>query len=399
MNYIRYWQASGESIKTSMRVRTRLEQLTESGCFTGGTVPYGYRLEKCGRMNKRNREVCDLVIDEDAADIIRLIFQKYVYEGYGAQRLCKFLAEKNICKEDGRNFPNTTINRIIKNELYTGVIHNGDAKSALIPELQIIDRETYEQASRIMQGRTQVHSDIPLNLKGSALLSGRVYCGHCGNRLTLTTSGRKRVHSDGTVIHEMRPRYSCHYKPRHPGECDGQSGYGVKKLDDLVDHIVRAQLERIRTTPNTEIISSQHQKALDFAAARLKLLKSQFSEKQREIADYKAEAIRVIRGESKFSDELLNTLIEQAKEEEGKLAAACEEAKAEISELSKGMEKEQEEYDRLISWAEIYSVCPFETKKMFISQFVKSVRVYRNYELEIEFNVSFEEFRDLRARE
>ena len=61
--------------------------------------------------------------------------------------------------------------------------------------------------------------------------------------------------------------------------------------------------------------------------------------------------------------------------------------------------KEQEEYDRLISWAEIYSVCPFGTKKMFISQFVKSVRVYRDYELEIEFNVSFEEFRDLRVRE
>jgi hypothetical protein len=246
---------------------------------------------------------------------------------------------------------------------------------------------------------TRSREDIPLNLKGSALLSGRVFCGHCGNRLTLTTSGRKRVHSDGTEIHEMRPRYSCHYKPRHPGECDGQSGYGVKKLDDLVDHIVRAQLERIRTTPNSEIISSQHQKTLNFAEARLKMVKAQLTEKQKEIADYKAEAIRVIRGESKFSDELLNTLIEQAKEEESKLAASYEEVKAEIADLSKGMEREREEYDRLISWAEIYSVCPFETKKMFVSQFVKSVRVYRDYELEIEFNVSFEEFRDLRARE
>ena len=92
-------------------------------------------------------------------------------------------------------------------------------------------------------------------------------------------------------------------------------------------------------------------------------------------------------------------LIEQAKEEESKLAVSYEEVQAEIAELSRGMEKEQEEYDRLISWAEIYSVCPFETKKMFISQFVKSVRVYRDYELEIEFNVSFEEFRDLRVRE
>ena len=72
----------------------------------------------------------------------------------------------------------------------------------------------------------------------------------------------------------MRPRYSCHYKPRHPGECDGQSGYGVKKLDGIVDQVVRKQLERIRTAPNSELISVQHQKALDYAAARLKLVKT-----------------------------------------------------------------------------------------------------------------------------
>lgn len=44
MNYIRYWQASGESIKTSIRVKTRLGQMTEAGLYTGGTVPFGYRL-------------------------------------------------------------------------------------------------------------------------------------------------------------------------------------------------------------------------------------------------------------------------------------------------------------------------------------------------------------------
>ena len=80
MNYIRYWQASGESIKTSIRVKTRLSQMTEAGLYTGGTVPYGYHLEKRGRVNKRNREVCDLAIDE----------------GCGAQRLCKYLYEPGI---------------------------------------------------------------------------------------------------------------------------------------------------------------------------------------------------------------------------------------------------------------------------------------------------------------
>ena len=38
LNYIRYWQASGESIKTSVRVKPRMAQLTKDGCFTGGIV-------------------------------------------------------------------------------------------------------------------------------------------------------------------------------------------------------------------------------------------------------------------------------------------------------------------------------------------------------------------------
>ena len=78
MNYIRYWQASGESLKTSIRTKTRLEQLTAQGHYTGGSVPFGYRIEKQGRVNKRNHEVCELVVDEQEAEIVRLIFHKYV---------------------------------------------------------------------------------------------------------------------------------------------------------------------------------------------------------------------------------------------------------------------------------------------------------------------------------
>ena len=83
MNYIRYWQASGESLKTSIRTKTRLGQLAGEGHYTGGTVPYGYRAVDKGRVNKRNRTVLDLEIDEDEAEVIRLIFHKYVDEGYG----------------------------------------------------------------------------------------------------------------------------------------------------------------------------------------------------------------------------------------------------------------------------------------------------------------------------
>ena len=35
---------------------------------------------------------------------------------------------------------------------------------------------------------------------------------------------------------------------------------------------------------------------------------------------------------------------------------------------------------------------------MIVSQFIKSVHVYRGYTLEVEFNVSFEEFQSLAAQ-
>ena len=395
LNYIRYWQASGESIKTSVRVRTRMEQLTEEGLFTGGSVPYGYRLVKTGRTNKRNKEVFDIELDEAAAEIIRLIFYKYVHEGYGAQRLCKYLAEMHIYKEDGKGFPNTTINRIIKNEIYTGVMHNGGARSEIIPELQIIDRETFDRAQKIMRERTMPHNDVPLNLKGQSLLVGNVFCGYCGNRLTLTTSGYRNVHADGSCVRAARARYACHYKQRHPGECEGPSGYGIKTLDGLVDRVVKSQLQRIKDQPTEELLSSQQQEMINLMSARCKILSLQVNDKQQEIADYEAETIKVIRGQSKFSAELLTSLSAKAKEELEGLKAAMEEAQAELDRLQSEEVTESEEYDRLIGWADIYDRCSFETKKMFVSQFIKAVRVFRDYRLEIDFNVSYEEFQNL----
>lgn len=53
MNYIRFWQASGERIKTSVRIRTRMQQLTLEGKYTGGPVPYGYKKVKSGEIGKK----------------------------------------------------------------------------------------------------------------------------------------------------------------------------------------------------------------------------------------------------------------------------------------------------------------------------------------------------------
>ena len=395
LNYIRYWQASGESIKTSMRVKTRMEQLTQEGHYTGGGVPYGYRLEQQGRINKKNRSVYDLAVDEAEAEIVKLIFEKYVSEGYGAYRLCKYLVELGIRGRKGSNIPTTSINRIIKNQIYTGVICNGDCKSDLIPELQIIDEDLFRRAQKIMEKRTTHHSDVPLNTRGQSLLVGNIFCGHCGGRLTLTTSGRKRVRKDGTLNRETRARYQCHYNVRHPGECDGQSGYGVTKLDGIVNQIVHIQFGRIKNEPPQDLIERQNAKEIGIAKSKLKLAQEQLNHKQDEYETLRAETVKVLQGKSRLNVDLLNSLVEETKKAIEILESQVQTAQAELQERLDSMETVRQEYVQLVSWADMYDHCTFEAKKMILAQFIKAVYVRRDYEIEIEFNVSFEEFQNL----
>ena len=51
LNYIRCWQANGESVKTSMRLKTRMAQLTVKGIYHGGATPFGYSAVHKGRVN------------------------------------------------------------------------------------------------------------------------------------------------------------------------------------------------------------------------------------------------------------------------------------------------------------------------------------------------------------
>lgn len=98
LNYIRFWQADGESQKTSIRTANSLHILTQQGCFTGGVCPYGYMLIKKGRTNKRKREIHDLAICEKEALIVTLMFTLAANEGYGAQRIANHLYKAGVKK-------------------------------------------------------------------------------------------------------------------------------------------------------------------------------------------------------------------------------------------------------------------------------------------------------------
>ena len=154
LNYIRFWQASGESEKTSIRVKTKHLQMIEDGQYRGGLVPYGYRLEQLGRMNKKNKPVPDLVIDQDEAAIVREIFHLLVNKGYGTVRVAKYLNDKGIkTKRNKGPWRGTAIRALIDNPIYIGHMHMGETLSPKFENLQIIDDDLFARCQEVVKGR------------------------------------------------------------------------------------------------------------------------------------------------------------------------------------------------------------------------------------------------------
>ena len=396
MNYIRYWQASGESLKTSVRTRTRLEQLTGEGHYMGGTVPYGYKRVRLGRVNKKNQEVCDLVVDEAEAEIVRLIFHKYVYEGYGAQKLSHYLYEQGVVGRNNKNIPNTSIVRMIKNKGYTGYLING-AVEAECPQLRIIEPELFEQAQELRQARTCERGGTSLGTSSKALLTGLVYCGHCGNRLSLTSSGRTHTYADGHTVKEVRPRYSCFYKIRHPGDCDGQSGYGVSKLDSIVEEVVRQIFAQFREVSRKKLLESVKTNDAARIQKKVKKIQKDLEAKQKELDDLKAETILVIRGVSALDKELLGTLVAEAREALETLEKQLVQAQEEYEEATKTAKRSNYICNELFTWADVYDTANHDERRAILQQFIKEIRVRKDYEISITLNASFNQVEQLKS--
>ena len=155
MNYLRYWQASGKSIKTSIRTKTRLGQIVQEGRFRGGIAPYGYELVKRGRMGKKNRELYDIEINPEEAAVVRKMYDLADRYGYGGRRISSELAKMGIINERTKEpFHYSSIQSILRNIMYIGILRSVETKSDIFPELQIVEPEQYERITKIREQRS-----------------------------------------------------------------------------------------------------------------------------------------------------------------------------------------------------------------------------------------------------
>ena len=394
-NYIRFWQADGESEKTSIRTKTALGQLVEDGGFKGGMAPYGYDLVKSGRVNKRKHELYELAVNEAEAAVVRIIFEKYVNEGFGAQRIATYLNRLGYRARTGKNWHHATIRGIICNLTYTGVLRSGESRSQVLPHLQLISQEMYDAAQHIRTSRANAAEQdrtVPRNIGGQSLLSGNVFCGHCGARLALTTNGKAYPCAEDPNRVVKRVRYICYGKTRKQTECDGQTGYTAHILDGIIDKVIRQIFERMKSVPKSEIVNARYRDKMEERKQLLQSLRAEHAKAAAELDMLKAEIIQVLRGESSFSKELLSSMVSEA---ETKIAALQEQLTAAQTAYEEGqavLNALNAQYDDIISWAEMYDQANLEAKKMIVNCLIKRVEVYRDYKLHIDFNIDLEQF-------
>ncbi len=180
--------AQEESRKTSVRVKWGQLRQMERGVVFGCSM-LGYDV-KDGKMH----------INESGAEIVRLIYHKFVREHKGTCTIARELREEGYKTLKGNStWSNTTILKILRNEKYCGDLlqkktftpdylthkkkyNNGEEEKPFIPNHHepIIDREMWDEAQYILD-KNRPSEEVRSQHTNRYPLSGKIKCGHCGS--------------------------------------------------------------------------------------------------------------------------------------------------------------------------------------------------------------------------
>ena len=181
-------------------------------------------------------------------------------------------------------------------------------------------------------------------------------------------------------------------KTRHPHMCDGQTGYTVKKLDTMVEQIVKSIFKQIKGHPRDELVEARYSEHIRECKANLSSFRVELKASNAELAEYEAEVINVIRGTSHLNAELLNKLHTDASKRAAEAKANVEKSEVELQLCEQRLADFGREYDSLVTWADVFDESSIETKKMILTHILSAVRVSRDYNLDIDLNVTCEQF-------
>lgn len=177
------------SLELAQKVLRTFKIKRKDGCFVGGKRTYGYDI--VGKEKK-------YVINEHEANIVRLIYDKYL-SGLKPAEIRDYLKEE-LCEDLSYN----QVTNILSNSKYIGnLIHQGEIFEDVIPS--IISKDIFYAAQKNPHERkTYVRSTAILRL------ANKCYCSSCGN-LLFTTFGYNKDHK--RFYYYKCNNKECHLKP------------------------------------------------------------------------------------------------------------------------------------------------------------------------------------------
>ena len=394
MNYIRFWQAAGESEKTSMRTRDRIRQIVSSGHYAGGFVPYGYRAVNKGRVNKRDQPVKDLEIDPEEAAWVREVFEKVAKEGASGYAMAQMLNERGLRTRQGAKFQSVNIRRLIRHEGYTGYIITKAAKSEFMPQLQIIDDDLFAKANERMDSRCKNAAENKNAARKSdnpTLLAGIVVCAHCGAKMSAFLHKDRYKLADGTIKENVQAKYNCYQRGQHLRPCDGQALYLAERVDGIVLNLVDQMFQQIKQEPYDRSIE-QRIRQQDAEVNRKKVAaEKKIQAAQHKQQRYEEEIVRCLDGQSAFSESTLARLIQQA---EAEVQLAKNEYTALLKDNSSRTTVQQirKYYDEFLGWANEFDLASVPRKRTILAQLLERVELGKGYQVKIVVRGSYRQF-------
>lgn len=393
-NYIRFWQASGESEKTSIRIRTRIQQLKLDGFYTGGPLPYGYRIVPGGVKNRKGQEIKKFEIDLEQYVVYRKIVERTINNGTGSCVMARLLNEQGYKTANGKRFTSKAVIRILSGKLARGYTNEGETSETL-QKLKIITEEEAGRIDEILAQRTKVDEEkrqIALRTKGRAMLSGNIFCAHCGGRITTTHHKDHYFRRDGSEYLKDELKYRCYHKANKLCECEGQTNYIAAKVDETVCRIMRQVFENMGGAPEEEKYREILKKQQAAHAAGKRKITLDLNKNRKQLEVLQMEIGKTLLGDSLYSPDDLKEAISVIKERIADGEEKLEKLESEMMEKKEMAEAVLPAYRRFKTWAEEFDCADLEQKKMIACQLFDRIELGKGYQLTVYMNVTYKQF-------
>ena len=393
-NYIRFWQASGESEKTSIRIKTRMQQLRLDGLYTGGALPYGYRTVPSGIKNRKGQELKKFEIDLEQFVVYRKVIEKTINNGNGSYVIAHYLNDQGYKTANGNKFTSMAVRRMLSAPLPRGYTREGETSEAL-QKLRIISEKEAERIDEILKQRSKVDEEkrrVAWKTKSAAMLSGNIFCAHCGGRITTTHHKDHYFRKDGSEYLKDTLKYCCYHKARKLCECDGQTNYIAEKVDKAVSQVMRQVFVGMAGAPEEEKYKEilRKQQAADVATKRKLVFELDKNRKQLEVLQQ--EIAKTLLGDSLYTPEDLKEAISTIKSRIAENESQMEKLNNELSQKKEMAEVILPAYRRFKSWADEFDTADMEKKKMIASQLFDRIELGKDYQLTLHMNITYRQF-------